>query len=202
MGNGPSELTFKQVLLTILIFCGLVLLFTVIGVLLAPPASQIGSTRPADTIPSHLLELAGFGLVLGGGSAVIYGRKGLPLVLLIPVLTVLLDLDHLPAYLGAAQTIRPAHSLIFIIAVLSVTAITIKRMDIDLAVLSAVLGHLGIDTGLFAPFAPISFEYVQLDPYMVPLLAGAIFAAVAAGVVVRRRRSTGPSPASGGFSDA
>jgi len=191
VGSGikPKALTCKTVLLTILVFCGLVLLFTLIGVLFAPPPTQIGTTRPTETIPGHLLELAGFGLLLGVGLAVIYGREGLPLVLLTPVLTVLLDLDHLPAYLGIAQTIRPAHSLVFIVTALAITSITIKRVEIDLVVLSATLAHMGIDTGLFAPFSPVTFDYYQLDPYRVPFLAGAVVTALVGGFVLRRRGS-------------
>jgi hypothetical protein len=188
-GNGQKKLSYKTVLLTILIFCGLVLLFALFGVLLAPASAKIGGTRPADTIPGHLLELAGFGLLLGAVLVAIYGREGLPLVPLMPVLVVALDLDHLPAYLGVAQTIRPAHSLVFIIVILAITAITIKRLDIGLVVLSATLAHLGIDTGLFAPFSPVGFWYTQLDPYRIPLLACAVLAAIAAGVVARRKET-------------
>jgi hypothetical protein len=129
-----------------------------------------------------------------------YGRKGLPLVVLAPILTVLLDLDHLPAYLGMSQTIRPAHSLLFIIAVLSITAITIKRLDIDLVVLSSTLAHMGIDTGLFAPLSPLSFGYTQLGPYRIPFLMGAIVAAVSAGIVLRKEGSQGQE-ISGGMID-
>ena len=186
MGSGIKRaLSYKTVLLTLLVYSGLVLLFTLIGVIFAPPSAQIGQTRPADTIPEHVLELAGFGLVLGLGLAVVYGRKGLPLVFLLPVLTVLLDLDHLPAYLGIAQTIRPAHSLVFVVTALAITAITIKRLEVDLVVLSATLAHMGIDTGLFAPLSPINFDYVQLDPYKVPFLVVAVLAVLAGGFVLR-----------------
>ena len=185
---GPS---FRDALVAVAIYVVLVLIFTAAGVFASPPGAQIGTPRPVERIPGHLAELAGFGLVLGFGSAMIYGRKGLPLVLLAPSLTVLLDLDHLPVYLGYQETIRPAHSVLFVIAALSITAITIKRLDIDLVVLSATLGHMGIDTGIFAPFSPLSFDYIQLDPYRIPLLVSAVVAAVAAGVVLRRERPKG-----------
>jgi hypothetical protein len=188
-GNGQKRLSYKTVLFTILIFCGLVLLFALFGVFLAPASAKLGGTRPADTMPGHLLELAGFGLLLGAVLVAIYGREGFPLVPLMPVLIVALDLDHLPAYLGIAQTIRPAHSAVFIITVLAITAITIKRLEVDLVVLSATLAHLGIDTGVFAPFSPVSFDYYQLDPYRVPFLVCAILTAIVAGFVMKRRRS-------------
>ena len=108
-----------------------------------------------------------------------------------PSLTEILELHLLPVFLGYQETIRPAHSVLFVIAALSITAITIKRLDIDLVVLSATLGHMGIDTGIFAPFSPLSFDYIQLDPYRIPLLVSAVVAAVAAGVVLRRERPKG-----------
>jgi hypothetical protein len=139
-----------------------------------------------DTIPGHLAELAAFGLLLGVGGMAVYGRKGLHLVFLTPVLTVLLDIDHLPSYLGLAEPIRPAHSFVFIAVALAATAITIKALDIELVMASAFMGHLAVDTGLFAPFSPISYGYIQLDPYKLPFAAGAVLCAVAAGVVLRR----------------
>lgn len=147
--------------------------------------AQIGGTRDVYTIPGHVLELAGFGLLLGLGCMVVYGRRGLPFVFLVPVLTVLLDIDHLPAYLGFAQTIRPAHSLVFLVAVLAATAITFKSLDLELVIGSAFMGHLAIDTGLFAPFSPLSFQYFQLDPYRPLFIAGAVLCTLAAGAVLR-----------------
>ena len=115
-----------------------------------------------------------------------YGRRGLPMVLLVPALTVLLDLDHLPAYLGFIQPIRPAHSVIFLVAAVALAAIEIRRLDVALVVLSAIVGHLGIDTGLFPLLAPVSYDYFQFDPYRVWLLGGAGLVAIIAGVMVRR----------------
>ena len=167
----------------------LALMFTGLGMLLAPPSAEVGGTRPGATIPDHLLELGAFGLILGAGSMVIYGREGLPLVFLTPALTVSLDIDHIPAYLGYAETIRPAHSLVFALAALAVTAITIKAVDMELVVASAFMGHMAVDTGLFAPFSPLTFQYFQLDPYRPVFALGAVICAVAAGVVFRMRRS-------------
>jgi hypothetical protein len=178
---------WKQALFVTVIYALIALLFTLAGVYLGPQASQVGSTRAEETIPGHVLELAGFGLLLGLCCMVVYGRKGLPFVFLTPVLTVLLDIDHLPAYLGYAQTIRPAHSLLFLAAALAVTAITIKALDIDLVVVSAFMGHLAVDTGLFAPFSPLSFQYFQLDPYKPVFAIGAVLCTLAAGAVLRTR---------------
>jgi hypothetical protein len=176
---------------TILIYIGVALIFTALALLLAPPAAQVGGTRPEETIPGHLAELAAFGLLLGLGGMVICGMKGLPLVFLTTVLTVALDVDHLPAYLGYAETIRPAHSLVFVVFALAATAITIKALDIELVVASSFMAHMAVDTGLFAPFSPITFGYVELGPYRLPFAAGAVVCALAAGAVLRMRASVG-----------
>ena len=183
----PGAPTWKSVTYTFLIYTSVDLLFTLLGVLLGPQAAQVGGTRPDETIPGHLAELALFGVLLGLGSAAIYGRKGLPLVVLTPALTVVLDIDHLPAYLGFPQTIRPAHSLVFLAVALAATAITIKALDIDFVVVAAFMGHLAVDTGLFAPFSPISFQYYELGPYRPAFALGAVVCALAAGLVMRRR---------------
>ncbi len=139
------------------------------------------------SIPLHLGELAAFGLVLGMAGAVFYGRMGLHLVFLTPSLTVLLDLDHLPVYLGISQPIRPAHSLVFLAVVLAITAITIKAPEFELVVVSAFLGHMSVDTGLFPPFSPFTFDYYQIDPYRLLFALIAVLATVSAGAIVRRR---------------
>jgi hypothetical protein len=183
--------SYRSPLHAIFIFVSVAIVFTALGVVLAPSSAQIGTTRSAETIPIHLAELGGFGLLLGGILLLFGGLKALPLVFLVPVLTLAMDVDHLPAYLGVAQTIRPAHSILFIIAVLAVTATTIKRLDVDLVVLSATLAHLGIDTGLFAPLSPLAFDYTQLGPYQIPFLVASVLAAVAVGAVTRREISPG-----------
>jgi len=185
--GSPGAPTWRSAAYTFLLYTSLALIFTLLGILLAPQAAQVGGTRPDETIPGHLAELAIFGLLLGVGSAILYGRKGLPLVALTPALTVVLDIDHLPAYLGFSQTIRPAHSLVFLVCALTVTAVTIKALDIDFVVVAGFMGHMAIDTGLFAPFSPISFQYYELGPYRPAFALGAILCALAAGAVLRRR---------------
>jgi hypothetical protein len=182
-------MAWKSVAYSAFIYGTVALVFTVAGVLLGPPQAQVGGTRPGDTIPGHLLELAAFGVLLGLGCMAIYGRRGLPLAFLTPALTVLLDIDHLPAYLGYAEPIRPAHSIVFIIVALAATAITIKALDIDLIVLSAFMGHMAVDTGLVAPYSPFSFMYFEVNPYRLPLAVGAVLCALAAGAVLRRSKA-------------
>lgn len=182
-----SSSRWRQVFLVIVIYAGTALVFTLLGVIFGPTAAQVGSTRPDDTIPGHVLELAGFGLLLGLGCLAVYGMKGLPFVFLTLVLTPLLDIDHIPIYIGYAQTIRPAHSLVFIVVVLAITAVTIGGLDLELVIVSAFMGHLAVDTGIFAPLSPLSFQYIQLDPYRPAFAVGAMLCALAAGAVMRSR---------------
>ena len=182
----PEGSLAKSILVAVALYAALILVFTVAGMGLAPAEAQVGATRPASAIPLHLTELVGFGFLLGGLSAVGYGRKGLPMVLAAPFLVALLDLDHVPAYIGLAQPIRPAHSVVFILVALVCTAIVLRRLDFELILVSSFTGHLGIDQGLFAPFSPFSFDYVQLDPYRIPLLACSVVSAILVGYLWRR----------------
>jgi hypothetical protein len=181
--------SWKKAANAVIIYAAIALVFTGLGTLVAPASAQVGGTRPESTISEHLVELAGFGLLLGAGSMLVYGRRGLPMVFLTPALTVLLDIDHIPAYLGYAETIRPAHSLVFFVSALAVTAITIKALDMELVVASAFMGHMAVDTGLFAPFSPISFQYFELNPYRPVLAIGAVLCALAAGAILRTKQA-------------
>lgn len=182
-----SETSWRTASYVVLVYVLVVLAFTLLGTFVSPQAAQVGGTRPEETIPGHVAELGVFGLLLGGAFVVIAGKKALPLVVAAPAMTVLLDLDHLPAYLGYAQPIRPAHSILFLVAVLAILATTIKALDMDLIVMSAFLGHMAVDTGEFAPLSPVSFAYYSLGPYRIPLAVGAVLCALAAGLLLRSR---------------
>jgi len=177
----------RAILWTVIIYAAIVLTFTAISLLASPLGSQTGKFRELSAIPDHLLYLAAFGVVLGLLGSLLYRRLDLNLIVLIPVLVVITDLDHLPSALGIAQPIRPAHSLIFIITVIAVLALVIRRPDIEAATLSAFFAHLSVDTGLFPPFSPISFAYYELSEYQAAFVALAIIAALVAGFLGRRR---------------
>jgi hypothetical protein len=182
----PEKSLGTASVMTAVIYAALILVFTLVGMAVAPAEAQVGTARPASAIPEHLTELVGFGVLLGCVSAVIYGRRGLPMLALTPALVALLDLDHLPAYIGLTQPIRPAHSLVFIAVALVCTAIILRRLDLELILVSSFTGHLGVDQGLFAPLSPLSFDYIQLDPYRMPLLICAVATALIAGYSWRR----------------
>jgi hypothetical protein len=179
-----ARYSFTPVLQTAALYASLVLLFTIISLYASPRASQTGTFRALTAIPPHLLELAVGGAVLG---LLVYtiSRK-LDLVLVIPSVVVLTDLDHLPSALGIAQPIRPAHSIIFIVTAFIVVATIIKRLDLSFAVMSGFFIHLSIDTGEFPPFSPLSFHYYELGSYLAIFATLAVASALIAGYLGRR----------------
>jgi len=177
----------RAILWTILIYAGMELTFTILSLRTSSPGSQTGVFRHLAAIPDHLGYLVGFGVALGLLGSLIYRRLDLNLIILIPVLVVLTDLDHLPSALGMSQPIRPAHSIIFIVAVVAVLALVIRRPDIEAATVSAFFAHLSIDTGQFPAFSPISFAYYDLSAYQPEMIVAAVVAVLVAGYLGRRR---------------
>jgi hypothetical protein len=177
----------RPVLLTIILYATLDLLFTWVSLYTRPPGSLIGLFRSADTIPSHLLLLAAGGVALGLISTLVFRRFDLGLLVLIPSVVVLTDLDHLPSALGIVQPIRPAHSFIFIALAFILVATVIRRPDLSFAVMSGFFAHLGVDTGLFPPLSPFSFDYYTLGNYQAEFLALALVSALTAGYLGKRR---------------
>jgi hypothetical protein len=175
-------------LITAVVFTLLVLIFTVVSILVSSPSSRVGTARAMGAIPVHEAELGAAALVLGALALGIYGKGGFAAPSLLVALVILLDLDHAPSFLGISQPIRPAHSFVFIAVDVAATAIILRRMDFGLVAMSAFAAHLGIDDGTFPPFSPISFQYLQLDPYHVPLLVASGVFAFSAGYLMRRRR--------------
>jgi hypothetical protein len=181
----------RTLVVACVVYSGMVLLFTLISLYTAPQNAKIGTFRPVPTIPLHELILVLLGFGLGLIISVTLAKLDLGLVILAPALVVLTDLDHLPAYLGLAQPIRPAHSIIFIICTVALMATVIRKVSVELVSLSAFFAHLSADVGVFPPFSPASFQYYSIGEFRFPaLLAAAVFA-LAAGFVVRRNRQGG-----------
>ena len=101
----------------------------------------------------------------------------------------LLDLDHLPSVLGVEQPIRPAHSLGFLAIGLVVLYFVAARgrPEIPVIAASAFLAHIASDTGLFAFYVPVSFNYVSLNEFRIPFALGAVGLAILAGYLKSRR---------------
>jgi hypothetical protein len=115
-------------------------------------------------------------------------KLDLGLVILVPALVVLTDLDHLPAFLGLAQPIRPAHSIIFILCTVALMATVIRKPDVEFASLSAFFAHLSVDTGVFPAFSPVSFQYYDIGEFRILALLAAVAFALAAGLAMRHNK--------------
>jgi hypothetical protein len=186
MGTGIRTLVVACV-----VYGGMVLLFTLISLYTAPRSAQIGTFRPVQTIPSHVLILALLGFGFGLALSVALRKLDLGLVILLPALVVLTDLDHLPAYLGLAQPIRPAHSVIFIICTVAIMATVIRKAGVELVSLSAFFVHLSADTGVFPAFSPVSFQYYDIGEFRILTLLAAVAFAMVAGLAMKRKEQGG-----------
>ena len=174
----------------IIAFVSMDLLLTIVFFTLSAPSTHIGTLRPASTILPKLLELAAIGTALGLVSTLLFKHVDLTVITLSAAFTVLLDLDHLPALFGISQPIRPAHSLAFLgltLVVLTFAARKKIRPVVLLIFISAFLGHMAADDGIFALYAPFSFQYTTIDAIRVPLAVGAVAFAVLAGYVKSRK---------------
>jgi hypothetical protein len=179
------------VVMACMVYGAMILLFTLISLYTAPQNSQMGTARPLPTIPSHELILGLLGLGLGLTASVFRRKLDLGLVILVPALVLMTDLDHLPAFLGLAQPIRPAHSFVFIVCTVAVMAIVIRKTGMVLASLSAFFAHLTVDTGVFPPFSPVSFQYYNLGEFRIPFLLTAVAFALAAGLSMKFKEQGG-----------
>jgi hypothetical protein len=180
----------RPFLFTVVLYASLELLVTLISLYTRPQGSLVGVFRSADTIPLHLLYLFLGGVALGLLYVLVFRRFDLGLVLLIPTIVVLTDLDHLPSALGIDQPIRPTHSLIFVAVAFVLVATVIRRLDLSFAVMSGFFAHLAVDTGLFPPFSPVSFNYYTLGDYQPAFIALALSSALVAGYLGKRRTIT------------
>lgn len=168
------------------VFVGLGLAFTVASLYASAPSTKVGTLRSLGTIPIHELELVAMGVAIGL-LATVASRKLSAVTFVLPVaMIVLLDLDHFPAALGLPQPIRPAHSVFFIFLVVAVLWVLKQPPETELLSVSAFIGHLGVDNGVFPLFSPFSFTYYRLIAYRPELLAASGGIALLAGFAYRR----------------
>ncbi len=168
----------------ILLFLFIDIVATLISFALSNSTVRIGALRPPGTILPKVAELALVGVAVGLVSCIPRKTFDLVLVTLATAFVLFLDLDHLPSVFGVFQPIRPAHSLGFLLLVIGAFVIFFRcRPDVELVVVSSFLAHLAADTGIFAPLAPVSFVYVSLDSYRLPLAFGATLLALLAGYI-------------------
>ena len=179
--------TSRNSLIAVGIYAGLILAFTLVSLRVAVPPSEVGHLRTLDTIPSHLALLAVGGVLLGLAAAAVHRHVDLRLMVLIPTFVVLTDLDHLPSALDISQPVRPAHSFFFALAVFVLIAAATKDYGLSFAALAGFFGHIGVDTGEFAFFSPVSYQDYYTNPdYQVAFIAVALACTFVAGYFLKR----------------
>jgi hypothetical protein len=178
----------KKLLAALVIFTAVNLLFTVVAVVTAEPAETTGGLRPLYAIPPKLLQLAAVGLVVGGLFVIALKSVDIGLLSLAVMLVPLLDIDHLPSFLHIPQPVRPAHSILFIVAVGVAVYVFLRRTDIVLITLSSIMMHFAADGSNFPLLSPLSFELYTFDAIGdFGLASAAVFTALLAGFVAKRK---------------
>jgi hypothetical protein len=185
----------RDVVPPIALIVGIDLVVTLVFFGLSAGPERIGTLRPLGTIPPKALELVLVGAGVGLAACVGARRLDYALVALAIAFVALLDIDHLPSVFGVSQPIRPAHSFAFLaLESVALGATFRKRPELVLLAVASFFGHIAGDTGVFALFAPFSFDYSSIDAYQVPFgLIAVAFALIAGYVSRRRQRQTGTS---------
>jgi hypothetical protein len=181
----------REVSIPVLVYLLLNLTLMALALVLSQPSVRIGTLRPVGTIPLKLLELALLGASLGIVASVVERKLDIYLISLGAAFVLLLDLDHLPSVLGIEQPVRPDHTIFFLTLSFTLLLLTTRgKYEVPVISASAFAGHLAADTGIFAIYAPFSFQYVTLSDFRLQLLLLSILLALMAGFI-RHKRQTG-----------
>ncbi|MGH2638519.1 MAG: hypothetical protein ACRDF4_04455 [Rhabdochlamydiaceae bacterium] len=175
---------------SIIAFVAIDLALTLIFFGFSSASAHVGTLRPEATIAPKVLELAAVGAGVGLIASLASRAFDFSFVTFGAAFMVLLDLDHLPSVFGIDQPIRPAHSLAF----LAITVVVLyfiagrSRPEVPVIATATFMAHIASDTGVFAFYAPISFSYISLNEFRVPLAIGAVCFAIIAGYLKSTRR--------------
>jgi hypothetical protein len=180
MMDGRSTLIIS---LSLIIYTVLV---TAVSILISPQDFKVGVFRPVNTIAPHEFILVLGSILLGVISSLGYKKFALDLTVISVLGVVLLDLDHLPSFLGISQPIRPAHS--FVLFSLFIFTLCMMRLPFDkiLILSSAFLIHNGVDTGIFPVFWPILNYYYSLADFKYYLIFSGVTLAYLSGLIKKR----------------
>lgn len=185
----------REVIPPVALIVALDLVVTVVFFALSGSSARIGTLRPLSTIPGKGFELVLVGAAVGLLACVAAWRLDPSLLTLAIAFVGLIDADHLPSAFGVAQPIRPAHTFAFLAVEAIALAVAFRgRPELVLLAVAAWFGHVAGDTGVFALFAPLSFAYDSLGPYRMPFAIISAAFALAAGYLVRRRKTLHVSP--------
>ena len=179
----------REVVPPVTVVLAVVLVITVAFFFLSGPAARIGTLRSVSTIPVKVGEVVSLGLAVGLLVCVAERRLDVPLLTLAVAFVALIAVDHLPSAFGIPQPIRPAHTFAFLAAEVVAFRVAFRTRPELLALAVATwFAHIAGDTGVFAFFAPFSFDYGPLGPYRLPFAVVSVVFAIATGFLVRRRQ--------------
>jgi len=88
-----------------------------------------------------------------------------PLIAISTLFSVSIDVDHVFQLTGLSYLPRPAHSLVFLAALLGSLWLRHRRRDLVFVSASAFLGHITLDTGRFPLLSPIYLHYFTLPDW-------------------------------------
>ncbi len=172
----------------IVIFVVIVLTFTFLAVSTYNASEPLGTLRKFSSLLPKIIQLLAFGGLLSIVATIGKRRISWNTLAYPPLFLILLDLDHLPSFLGIDQPIRPAHSLIFLlISLIAIFVFESRKPAIPLTLASSFLGHLGLDSSLFPLFAPISSELYSFSTIIsLTLVLSSIILAMISGRMFQR----------------
>jgi len=180
----------KETTMLVLIFCSIDIAITWLGVILVPPTEAQGVLRPISAIPLKVLLLLMLGLSLGASASFATRQFNPSLIVSGGALTLLLDLDHIPSMFNIPQPIRPAHSIIFLIAVSALVYLTTRRASLTVLTCSTFFAHLGSDKAFFPLLSPFIFDITEFGPEVsYSLILVAFVLAYVAGLLKRRQNN-------------
>lgn len=167
----------KETAILVFVFSSVTITITLLGVILVPPNEAQGVLRPISEIPLKALLLLMLGLILGTVPSLTTHRLNLSFIVSGGILTLLLDLDHLPTVFQIPQPIRPAHSIVFLIAVSVLVYLSTRKASLTVLTGSAFFAHLGSDKAFFPLLSPFIFDITEFSPevsYSLVLVAFAL----------------------------
>jgi hypothetical protein len=179
----------REVIPPIVVVLALDLAVMVVFYAFSGAPARVGTFRPVNTIPAKGLELLLVGAGVGILACVAARRLDLSVLALGIAFVALLDADHLISAFGIAQPIRPAHTFAYLALEALALAVTFRgRPELVSLAVAAWFAHIAGDAGVFALFAPFSFDYSPLGPYRVPFAIIAAAFAIMRGYLIRRRQ--------------
>lgn len=148
----------RDTAILLVVFSGVNMAITWLGVVLVPPAEAQGVLRPIDAIPLKVILLLLLGTSIGATACLAARQLKPSFAASGAILTLFLDLDHLPSLFLIPQPIRPAHSIIFLATTLPLVFLSTRKASLTLLTAATFFAHLGADKPFFPLLSPLLFD--------------------------------------------